>query len=242
MALKEQLINYFSSFVTERRLELFNDVLNGRTNHVRMILENVKDPGDASAVMRSCECFGIQHLDLICNYPFKPNKGIMVGAAKWIDFKAHGRRGSAPSLLELCGNLSEKGYRHVVFCKDPNTTSIHDLDLSRPLTIIQSGNGEPSQEALEMADELVHIPTQGVTSDFNVSIRAALMLSVVARRLRESHIEWHLQAEDRSELELTWLLKMIEMPDLYLKRFLSDHKIGSAEALAEIPALSAVLK
>lgn len=240
--LKTELIDFLSSFVTQRRLTLFHQVLDGRTEHVRMILEQVPDQGDVSAVMRSCECFGVQHLDLLCNKPFKPNRGIMVGAAKWINFKAHGKQGTALPLKTRCAELSAMGYRHVVFSKSKDATPIQELDLEQPFTIIQSGDGEPSPEALDIADEQVGLPTRGFVTDFNVSIRAALLLSVIAHRLRASNIPWPLSPATRSNLELRWLLKMVEAPKLYLKRFMADRGLQGDALVGLSPALETLLQ
>ncbi|NIT54682.1 MAG: TrmH family RNA methyltransferase, partial [Aliifodinibius sp.] len=93
-ALKSELIQYLRQFATEDRWQRINDVIDKRTRYLSVILEDIYQPHNASAVLRSCDCFGIQDVHIIENKnEFDPNKGVTIGADQWITLASYNQPG-----------------------------------------------------------------------------------------------------------------------------------------------------
>src|SRR5580698_6128827 len=104
-----ELISYLSGFVTEERKKRFDEVIKNRTRHVTIGLEDIFQPHNASAVLRSCDCFGIQDVHIIENenkYTFNPN--VSLGSEKWLTLK---RYNDGDKSLDNCIDvLKKQGY------------------------------------------------------------------------------------------------------------------------------------
>ena len=82
---KTELINYLSSFISDKRKVRFNEIISNRTSHLRIVLENVYQAHNASAVLRSCESFGIQYVHFIENKNhLKISKDVDLGSSNWL--------------------------------------------------------------------------------------------------------------------------------------------------------------
>ena len=223
--LKHVLANYLSSFVTESRSRLFHRVLAERTRYVKVLLEGVEDPVDVCAVLRSCECFGVQEVDLILEKSaFKLVQGAAVGAGKWLTIERHDRALAERTRACFAG-LKARGYR--IAAVTPRGAPIHSLPLDKPIVLCfgeqPHGLGE---QVYEMADLEIGFPTFGFSRTFNLSICAVLCLSAVMNRLRSSQIPWRLGEDERLDLELEWLAKAPKRIKLIMARFLSEKRLS----------------
>ncbi|MDX1586576.1 MAG: TrmH family RNA methyltransferase, partial [Balneolaceae bacterium] len=80
-----ELIDYLKQFLTVQRWETMNQVLDCRTRHIAVVLEDLYQSQNASAVLRSCDCFGVQDVHVIENrYDFDPSKSVTIGADQWL--------------------------------------------------------------------------------------------------------------------------------------------------------------
>jgi len=234
LELKRALIAYLEAMVTERRRMLFARVSSYRTRHVTVVVEDPAKPTDASAVMRSCECFGIQDMHIIARgRPFNVHIGVAVGSSKWVTAHVHGRgRGEVDATVGVMDDLAERGFHRVAIGTDPSSTPIEALDLEQPLALCFTTD-DWSPELLARVDEHAHIPTAGFTSGFNISVTASLVLSSVTERLHRSAIDWRLPEDVRDDLRLVWLSKMSKRIGDQLERFCTDRGL-EPEALREI--------
>jgi len=211
LAFKQELAGFLAQFVTERRLALFDRVLAARTRHAVVVLDDVPDPNDAGAVMRSCECFGIQDLHVIArSTPFKVSRGVVVGASKWISLRVHGKGDGDPRPGSDClAELKRDGYRLVALSRRPGSVPLTSLDLREKLALCLAHEQRGlSEEADRAADIRAYIPAAGFTRGFNLSVCAALTLAFVSRELRARQIPWGLSPEELLDLRLEWLAKM----------------------------------
>ena len=244
MDLERELIAYLETMVTERRRMLFDRVSSYRTRYVTVVVEDPAEPTDASAVMRSCECFGIQDMHIIAqSRPFNVHVGVAVGSSKWIDAAVHGRGDGAPeATIRLMDDLAVRGYLRVAIGTEETSTPIEAVPLERPVAICLT-TGDWSPELLERVDTHAHIPTAGFTSGFNISVTASLVLSSITERLQASEIDWRLSEQERTDLRLTWLTKMSKRIHDQLERFCTDKGLDP-DALHEIdvPAFRALLR
>jgi len=88
--IQQELLKHLQQFVTEDKLRRIDYVIKDRTRHLTIVLEDIYQPHNASAVLRSCECFGIQDLHVIeQEKQYKPNPEIALGASQWLTIHRH---------------------------------------------------------------------------------------------------------------------------------------------------------
>jgi tRNA (guanosine-2'-O-)-methyltransferase len=172
-------------------------------------MENIYQEHNASAVLRSCDCFGIQELHVIeKDNQYKVQRDIALGAGRWVDMFNYDR-GTEPS-IDCIKNLKSKGYRIVATTPHTNDTTINNLNIDTPLALVFGTERRGiSPEIIEIADEFVKIPMFGFTESFNISVSAAITLHVLRQRLEESKINWKLTPEEQTSLKLKWCRKIL---------------------------------
>ena len=214
--LKEDLIAYLAQYVTPERWQRMEEVLAWRTRYVVMVLEDVYQPHNASAVLRSCEIFGVQDVHVIeKENVFRPNRDIALGAAQWLTLHRHRR---TRQCLEA---LKEQGYQVAALTLRDDSVGINELSLERPVALCLGTEEEGlSREAHDLADTFVQLPMYGFTQSFNVSVTAALSLYTVARRLHKANVAWRLPDEEKRDLLLQWLQQSIPRGETVARHFL----------------------
>jgi tRNA (guanosine-2'-O-)-methyltransferase len=215
----QQLIDYLSGFVTEARLTRFEDIVRNRTRHITVALENIFQPHNASAVLRSCDCFGIQDVHIIENeFKYEVNDEIALGSSKWLTLLNYNNNEN--STRACIDKLRAEGYRIIATTPHKNDCSIEELPIDNKLALFFGTelNGI-SLDIIEEADEFVKIPMFGFTESFNISVSAALSLYELTSRLRKSEINWNLTVEETIEIKLQWLKNSIKDAELLEKEF-----------------------
>jgi len=213
---------YLGGFVTPARLEKIKKVLSRRTRYITVVLEDIFQPHNASAVLRSCECFGIQDVHIIENrYQYEVNPDVALGASKWLHLKKY-NDGEYNSLTCL-KKLKQRGYAIVATSPHERDFSPGNLPLEKPIALLFGTEQEGlTTEALEMADAFLRIPMAGFTESFNISVSAAICLYELTDRLRKSDLAWQLEPKDQELLMHEWLRASIKNPDLLIERFLEN--------------------
>lgn len=221
--LKQYLIQRLEEYVTENKVQLIESVLAERTRHITVVLEDFYHPHNASAVMRTCDCFGIQDVYVTQNlHNYNVNPNVVRGASKWLDLQMFEREEQS---TEKCFNLlKSKKYRLIGTTPNKESASIKTLDITEPIAFVFGTEKDGiSDYAREHVDELVHIPMYGFTESFNVSVSAALILNELVSRIRESAVNWQLSEEDKEELKYKWYQQIVKRADLHIKNFISEH-------------------
>jgi len=199
---RAELERELRDMILPRRLDRLETVLGRRTRRLTVVFEDLYHPHNASAVMRSAECFGVQDVHVVEQVQrFRPHADIVRGAARWLTLHRHRSFGVAAASLRAAG------YALVATAADPGSLPIDGLALDRPLAIC-FGTEERglSAEALASADIRAHVPMVGFTESLNVSVTAALCLRALGERLRAGQ-GWELDAADRDALRLVWLMQ-----------------------------------
>lgn len=219
------LIDYLSAFITQNRLKQFKKIIKKRTRYITVVLEDIYQSQNASAVLRSCECFGIQDVHIIENKnEFTVNTDVSLGASKWVDlYKYNKKYFNTPEALKT---LKEKGYRIIATSPHINDTLLDDFDLNGGKTALVFGTEIAGITGYveENADGFLKIPIVGFTESFNISVSAAIILHHISAKLRKADINWRLNADEQKELLLSWLTKSIKKPDLIIKEYLSRNE------------------
>ena len=192
------------SIITPSKREMFDRIAANRTRHVTVALENIYQEHNASAVMRSCDCFGIQELHVIeKDNPYKIQRDIALGAGRWVDLFTYDQDMSPET--QCINQLSSQGYRIVATSPHGDIPSIHDIDVTKPFALIFGTERRGISEEVKLAaDEFVRIPMYGFSESFNISVSVALMLNVFRQRLEESDIGWKLSEIEQTNLKLNW--------------------------------------
>ena len=220
---KVALTRYLETYVTEAKRDQMHEVLRHRTRHVALVLENVFQPHNAAAAVRSCECFGFQDLHVIeLHNDYRINPDVTMGGCKWVSLHHHGKTERATT--SLLSSMKAQGYKVAATSLRPGCVPLEELDLSEPLALCFGTEEEGlSDEAHELADVFVQIPSYGFTQSFNVSVSVALTLSSIRNRLEKSEIPWQLSKQDYEDLYLTWMMKTANRGLLLAKRFFEQE-------------------
>lgn len=221
-AQREALVAHLLEFVSAGRRQRMADVLPLRTSRVQVVLEDIFQPHNASAVMRSCECFGIQHLHVIENrYAYTLNSEVAMGASNWIHLHRY-REPEENNSLHCLNTLRQRGFQIVATCLDPDAVPLEDISLDRPLAL-WFGTEEDglSSEVLDAADQRIRIPMYGFTQSFNLSVCAAICLHGIRTRMQHSGIPWQLSESEKTEVMLHWLRHSVKRAAIIEKQFLA---------------------
>lgn len=203
---ESEYLAYLEDFITENRKEKFLKVLAQRTNHFTIAIEDIFQLHNTSAVMRSCEVFGIQNLHVVEEkYGKSIDKEIAMGAQKWVDVNRYN------SNLECVRALKEKGYQIIATTPHENDCLLDDFDISKPSAIFfgTERNGL-SEEIMAEADGFLKIPMAGFTESLNISVSAAIIIQNIMSRLRKTDLEWQLSEEEMILRRLDWTKSSIK--------------------------------
>lgn len=220
----KKLLEFVKEFVTENRLNLFNKVLNDRTNYITVALEDIFQPHNASAVLRTCDCFGVQDIHIIENRnEYNVNPDVVVGSSKWLNLYKYNQKKN--NTLDTINSLKQKGYRIVATTPHTHDVDLHKFDITKGKFALFFGTEYDgiSQIVVDNADEYLKIPMYGFTESYNISVSAALIMQELTYKLRNSELDWHLSPNEKDEILLEWILKTIKKPEELVKRFKIDN-------------------
>lgn len=199
-------LRFLENILTDNRKEKFLKVLENRTNHFTVAIEDVFQMHNASAVMRSCEVFGIQELNVIEErYGKSIDKEIAMGAQKWVDINTF------DSVSGCVSSLKSKGYQIIATTPHENDCLLEDFDISKPSALFFGTERDGlSQEILDQADGFLKIPMVGFTESLNISVSAAIIIQHLMNKLRHSDISWQLSENEVLEKRLAWAKNSIK--------------------------------
>ncbi len=216
---KQQLFQEFAEALTQERKQRFIDVVQQRTKYINIVLEDVYQAHNISAVLRSADCFGIQDVTIIEEqHYFAVTKEIAKGASQWLDITRYNQR-DGQDTTRCVTDLKTKGYKIVATTPHTDDMLIQELPLDQKVALIFGTERKGiSGSVLEQADAFVKIPLHGFTESFNISVAAAICMYELTKRLRESSYEWRLNEEEQVDLQLEWLCKTTALGDKIKER------------------------
>jgi tRNA (guanosine-2'-O-)-methyltransferase len=214
MNTKQQLIEQLLQYVTENKREKMQAVLQNRTRYISVVLEDLFQPHNASAALRTCDIFGIQDVHVVeAVYNFKAIPTIAMGASKWVDVYSHA------SMTDAIVQLKKQGYCIVATTPHQQSYALHELPLNQKTALLfGSEQTGLSPEALSHADMFVKIPMYGFVESFNVSVSVALCLYDIMARLRNSDYAWQLSEEEKQDIMLAWIRKVSQTAASLMKK------------------------
>jgi tRNA (guanosine-2'-O-)-methyltransferase len=221
----KELVEYLQEFVTERRAQLFNSIIENRTRYITIALEDIYQSQNASAVLRTSDCFGIQDVHIIeNNNEYNINPDVVLGASQWLSLFKYNQ--TKNNTIDAIKYLKKQGYRIVATTPHTDDTNLPDFDLTKGKVALFFGTEQHglSDLMIENADEFLKIPMYGFTESFNISVSAAIITNTLREKLNHSNINWQLSEQEKLELKLEWLKLTIKSSDMLIKKFLSKKK------------------
>ncbi len=218
------LLNHLESIITENRKATFERILENRTRHFTVVLEDIYQKHNTSAVVRSCDIFGIQDIHIIENkYNSYVSNQVAKGAQKWIDFKEYN---SEEYNTDICiDRLKSEGYKLVATTPHNDSCMLKDFDITQKTAFVFGvEKAGVSEKMMREADGYLKIPMVGFTESLNVSVAVAIILNDLTTRLRNSNVEWQLSEYEKNEKRLDWCKKTINNVDQIIERYYVDNQ------------------
>lgn len=204
-----------TNFLTESRKSRFLEVLQNRTTHFTIAMEDVYQLHNTSAVMRSCEVFGVQELHVVeQKFGKRIDTEIAMGAQKWVNINRFA------GIQDAIDNLKAQDYQIIATTPHNDSCMLHEFDISKRSAIFFGTEKEGlSEEVMAQADGFIKIPMVGFTESLNISVSAAIIIQDITTRLRQSNINWKLSEEELLYYRFQWTKNSIKDIDFIEKRY-----------------------
>lgn len=201
----DYLCAWLAGFLSDHRRELLPRVLAQRTRHVTVVLEDLHKPHNASACLRTCDCFGIQDVHVIENQnPFHAHRDIARGAPQWLTLHRH--RKDVENTEPCLQQLRDAGFQIVMTSPHQPDGDLEEYDITRKTALV-FGNEKAGASPVvrRMADHVLRIPMHGFSESFNISVALGVCLHHLTWKLRQSDVEWSLPPAERAVLLQRWV-------------------------------------
>jgi len=218
----QKFLNHLEAFVTDKRKETFTKVLEERTRHFTVVLEDIFQPHNSSAVIRSCDIFGVQDVHVIQNkYSSTVSRHVAKGSQKWLDIKKYNQ--SATNTQDCLDDLRKDGYQIIATTPHNESCFLHEFDITKKSAFVFGVEKEGvSEYTMNQADGFLKIPMVGFTESLNISVAAAIILQDITTKLRASTVDWQLSDQEKKELYFDWVHKSIKSIEKISERYHSD--------------------
>lgn len=170
-----EVIRVLGPRLSEERKRRIDEVAANRTGMLAIAMEDVHDPHNTAAVIRTADAFGILQMHIIeGNVKFRSSRKVTQGAHKWVDI---GIWSSAELFIEA---MKVRGMKVLVAAMD-GTRSVRDLSPIEEPTVLVFGNESEgiSEAMLACADGTFRIPMYGFVESFNISVAAGISISTL---------------------------------------------------------------
>ncbi|HOJ07314.1 MAG: RNA methyltransferase [Ignavibacteriota bacterium] len=186
---------------TEKRIEKITRVIKSRQHSLTVVLENIHDPHNVSAIFRTCDAVGIPKVNLIYNFETFPKIGKKSSASafKWVEKEKF-------KTVDKCySELRNNGFKIYASSLTEHSKKLYELDLTKKAAIVVGNEHRGvSEEAAKYADDVFLIPQFGMVQSLNVSVAAAVILyEAMRQRLNKGMYK-------KSELDNAALEKIID--------------------------------
>jgi tRNA (guanosine-2'-O-)-methyltransferase len=220
------LIQQLEKFATDRRKELFYNTILERTRYITIVLEDIFQTQNASAVLRTCDCLGIQDVHIIENYnKYHVNPDVALGSNKWLTLKKYNSKQADNTELAV-KTLKAAGYRIVATTPHYNDVDLNNFALEKGKAAFLLGNEKQglSKKAIHLADEFLKIPMYGFTESYNISVSAAIILYQLINRLKFSNeIDWRVSDDEKNDILLDWFKVSVRNSKGIISKFISEN-------------------
>lgn len=215
-----ELYNFLVSFITDERRKKFEEIIKYRTKYLTIVLEDIFQSHNASAVLRTVECLGIQDVHIIENRnSYKVNPDVALGSAKWINIHKYNLSNSNNS-VDCILKLKSNGYRIIATSPHYEGYMLNTLPLESPVAVVFGNELDGiSEDIIKNADSFMKLPMYGFTESYNISVSAAIALSYLVEKIRDSNIIWELNSFDKTQILLQWVKNTLKKPEVLEREF-----------------------
>jgi tRNA (guanosine-2'-O-)-methyltransferase len=180
-----------------RRKERIDEVVAQRTRTFTLVFDQIGDPHNLSAILRTCEGFGVQEVHVVVSKRdgYKPNPKITQGAEKWLDITFHA------DIQACAAHLKGRGFLFCVSDFGEASVPLHSLPLEKKVALVLGNEvSGVSEDAKALADQRFVIPMLGFAQSYNVSVTAAVCLALTREHRRKLGLVGDLDDADASAL------------------------------------------
>ncbi|WP_291864395.1 RNA methyltransferase [Maribacter sp.] len=211
----EKLLAYLEEIVTPERIERFKVILEERTKYITVAIEDVFQRHNMSAVIRSCEVFGIQNAHVIEGRNAKClDEEISMGAQNWVDVYEY------KDTMNCIESLRKEGYKIIATTPHNDSCYLDDFEINGKTALFFGTEKDGlSQEVIDNADGYLKVPMVGFTESLNISVSAAIILQSLTNKLKSSDLDWELTEGEKLDKRLDWSKKSIKSIDAILERY-----------------------
>ncbi len=221
-ATKLKLLEYLLGFVSDERKKRFEDVIQQRSRYISVVLEDIFQAHNASAVLRSADLTGVQDVHIIENgNDYNVNPEVALGSSKWLNLVKYNAHKN--NTLEAFDALRKDGYSIVATTPHKDNFDLDTLPLDSKIAVVFGTELTGlSDLAIENADMFLRIPMYGFTESYNISVSAAITLFTLTQRLRKSEINWRLSDDEVTEILLDWARNSVARSETVERHFISS--------------------
>lgn len=210
-----KLLEYLENFVSEERKQRFLTILEERTKYLTVAMEDVFQLHNTSAVIRSCESFGVQEAHVVEDrFGRRLDKNIAMGAQQWVDVRRYGQTS------KCLASLKNEGYRIIATTPLNDSCLLDDFEIEGKTALFFGTEKDGlSEEVMNESDSFLKIPMIGFTESLNISVSAAIILQTLTTKLRKTGLSWHLTETEKLQKRLDWTKKSIKSIDDIMARY-----------------------
>lgn len=214
----------------QARLDRIERVVAGRTRSLTVVLEEVHDPHNLSAVLRTCECFGLQEMHVVegPDSPYRTAKLVARGADKWVDVRR------SRDVVATIRALQAEGFRVLASRLDGAAVPLPEVPCEEKLALVFGNESVGvSPQAIAACDGSFVVPMFGFTQSLNISVAAAVSLSWIALHRAQARGGY---PGDLPEAEARELRERFRFQAVRQRRRIFGHKKPTPELLAQLRA------
>ncbi|MFT5396590.1 MAG: tRNA (guanosine-2'-O-)-methyltransferase [Gammaproteobacteria bacterium] len=220
---RSNIIAKFTEIINSDRVVVLKGTLQQRTRYLTVVLDDIYLPQNASAIMRTSECLGIQSLHSIQERnKHKINRDVVKGAAKWTELDCYSDSTGRKACIE---NLKQQDYKIVAMTLSEDCIPLEELPVDKKLALC-FGCEETglSKELEDKADYKAQIPMHGFTQSYNVSVSAGICLYYLINKIKDTGQDWQLNKKEKEILLIDWLSKSTPTGSSLLEKYKEESE------------------
>ena len=219
--MKKISIKTLAPLLTISRIERIDRVLKKRTKGISVLLEDIYQGHNISAVLRTCDNLGIQNIYIIQDSnKINLSKGISLGSEKWVTLKIKKNNQTKSDFIK---GLKKEGFKLVSTVPPSKKKSIilEDFKIEKKM-IIAFGNEEKglSSEILDESESLISAPMDGFNESYNISVSCAIIMNQIISKAKKQNKLVHLNKKEMDSLKMEWYIKSIRNSSTVIKNLM----------------------
>lgn len=225
---KQVLLDFLYEMISNNKQQKFLETAANRTRKITVVIEDFYQPHNASALLRTCDCFGIQDVHIIEHkHKFEVIPDIVRGASKWLTVKRYNSAYENPTTTCL-NSLKDLGYEIIGTQPDAMDENLEELSLQQPIAIMFGREKTGlSDQAISLCDRFMKVPMYGFTESLNVSVCAGIILHHLVWKLKSIVNHWALSENEKLDLLIQWAFQVTRNKRNLMNTFIQKYPAAS---------------